>query len=64
MAKTVKLKPETFKQIKRKLDQQSLSGPMMAPRSSGTNIVLIKNSSGTDCPRFGILGISGVPISP
>jgi|LakMenEpi03Aug12_release.lakeMendotaPanAssembly.Ray.scaffolds.fasta_scaffold165506_3 hypothetical protein len=38
-------------------------GPQTAPEPA-QNIVLIKNNSGADVPWLGVLGISGVEISP
>jgi hypothetical protein len=38
-------------------------GPQTAPEPA-PNIVLIKNNSGQDVPWLGVLGISGVEISP
>jgi len=44
--------------------QYGTRGSALGVSGSAANIVLIRNNSGSDLARFGVLGISGVAIDP
>ena len=55
----------TFIDAARDFQQRQRNALQMAQRSSNQEgIILVKNNSGGDCPRFGILGIDGVLHDP
>lgn len=44
--------------------QYGVQGGPLGKAGTAANIVLIRNDSGQEVPRFGVLGISGVAIDP
>lgn len=44
--------------------RQGPAGAPLPPQFRQADIVLVKNTSGSDVPRFGVLGIAGVIVTP
>ena len=65
MAKAVKLKPQTWQNVRRKLDDYAGgSKTSVLPKNSGSVLLRVLNESGSDCPQFGILGIYRSLLDP
>jgi len=65
MATAVKLKPQTWQNIRRQLDDHTGGRKTITlPKNSGSVLIRVLNESGADCPQFGILGFYRSLLDP